>query len=79
MSVIDSSPSNGPAMASPAASSRARSFAAVPGTSILKYRTRPSSRASRARSETDSVTPLSGASWTMIGTDTASATRAKNS
>ena len=34
--VIDSSPSNGPSMASPPAAMSARSLAAAPGTSILK-------------------------------------------
>ena len=44
-------------MASPPASISARSLAAVPGISILKYATSGTSRASRTRNGTDSVTP----------------------
>ena len=77
ISVIDSSPSNGPSMASPPAAIRARSLAAAIGVSTLSQRTVGSSFAMKARNGTDSVTPLRGASCTMIGMSTAAATALK--
>ena len=77
ISVIASSPSKGPSMASPPAAISARSLAAACGVSILKSRTCSISRAMRARKGTESVTPEIGASCTMIGMPPASPTRAK--
>jgi hypothetical protein len=56
-----------------------RSFAAACGVSILKYATCSISRAIRASSAANSVVPLTGASWIMIGMSIASDTWPKNS
>ncbi|MCY1249423.1 hypothetical protein D9M72_629560 [compost metagenome] len=79
ISVMASSPSQGPTMASPPSSISSRSLAAACGTSILKYDTLPISRAMRARNGALSVVPLTGASWIMMGMSMASETVAKNS
>ncbi|MCY1250935.1 hypothetical protein D9M72_646320 [compost metagenome] len=79
ISVIASSPSQGPTMASPPSSISSRSLAAACGTSILKYETLASSRAMRARKGAESVVPLTGASWIMMGMSMAAETVAKKS
>jgi len=76
ISVMASSPSHGPSMASPPRRISSRSFDAAPGVSILKYATCSISFAMRARNGADSTVPLAGASWIMMGMSTASDSRA---
>ena len=55
----------------------ALSFSEVPGVSILKYETRGKSLAILASRGTESVTPLKGASWIIIGIFRASESASK--
>src|SRR6185295_16819417 len=78
-SVMPSSPSHGPSIASAPSRISSRSLLAAPAVSILKYDTCSISRAMRASSGALSTVPLTGASWIMIGIDSASDRRWKYS